>query len=49
MSPQHQVKSASLGTVIESLSLEAAIVVECYMIQDCICQGLSRLLLSLDP
>lgn len=44
MSPQHQVKSISLGTVIESSSLEAAVVVGCYLLQDCICQCLSRLL-----
>lgn len=49
MSPQHQVKSASLGSVVQSFLLAAAIVVGCYLLQDCLCQSLSRLLLSLDP
>lgn len=50
MSPQHQVKSASLGSVVQSFLLAAAIVVGCYLLQDCLCLGsLSRLLLSLDP
>jgi len=49
MSPEHQVKFASLGSVVQSFLPAAAIVVGCYLLQDFLWQGLSRLLLSLGP